>query len=97
MKSVVSALVFLLFSSLAAAEPSSPVMVRDTQKKQEATEKVARDKKILNDKIRAGASAEEIGAAKTQLQTDRVEKNRQEYLHDPNRKPLKDDSPQKKE
>lgn len=65
----------------------------DPVKRGEAHQKVARDKKVLETKIREGKSPEEIHRAKVKLQTDRVEKNRQDYLANPDARTLKDDTP----
>ena len=53
---------------------------KDGQKK--AHKRVEARKDQLNKKLEQGASAQEIGKAKAQVQVDRTESNRQDYLNE---------------
>jgi len=53
---------------------------KDGQKK--AHKRVEARKDQLNKKLEHGASAQEIGKAKAQVQVDRTESNRQDYLNE---------------
>lgn len=51
----------------------------DAKARAKAHRKVEKDKRVLEAKLREGAPPQEVHEAKQKLQTDRVEKNREDY------------------
>ncbi len=74
-----SAFVGLFAHSTWAEVP--PDTESNPQERHRAQRQVEKDKKVLSKKLRQKASPQAIHEAKAKLQTDRVEKNREDYKH----------------
>lgn len=74
-----SALVGLFAQGALAEVP--PDIESNPRERAKAHRQVEKDKKVLSKKLRQKAPPQEIHEAKAKLQTDRVEKNREDYKH----------------
>lgn len=62
--------------------PKPPIQEPTKHGQKKAHKRVEVRKAQLNEKLEQGASAQEIGKAKAQVQVDRTESNRQDYLNE---------------
>lgn len=67
--------------------PKPPIQEPSKAAQKKAHKRVEVRKNQLNQKLEQGASAQEIGKAKAQVQVDRTESNRQDYLNEVKEEP----------
>lgn len=67
--------------------PKPPIQEPSKDGQKKAHKRVEVRKNQLNKKLEQGASVQEIGKAKAQVQVDRTESNRQDYLNEVKEEP----------